>query len=197
MHDWLLRMQLGLPPRAVDIVALQKTLPELFTRTTRPQNDHWLWQQIRRWIASADIPRRSLDDILTRLANSPEQCPLPECPLRKPSAQSPAPSEEGPPSGAASELGRLFFMSLGGGHKPPLEMFLNVAKQVHGGKGSVRQLVVTDGYLFRGRTEKGQPSLTAAHFLSYLKVLNLQRVQELQILRRRAVRWGHDIHRSR
>jgi hypothetical protein len=182
MHDWLLRMQLGLPPRAGDIETLHKTLPELFTRTTCPQRDHWLWQEIRRWIASADIPRRSLDDILTRSAKSPEQCPLPECPLRKPSSQRPTPSKGGPLSGAESELGRLFFMSLGGGPKPPLEMFLNVAKQVHSGKGSVRQLVITDGYLFRGRTAKDQPSPTAAHFLRYLKVLNLQRVQELQIL---------------
>jgi hypothetical protein len=61
MHDWLLRMQLGLPPRVEDIEALQKTLPELFTKTTRPQRDHWFSQEIRRWIASADIPRGSLD----------------------------------------------------------------------------------------------------------------------------------------
>jgi hypothetical protein len=164
MQDWLLRLQLGLPPRAEDIEALQRALPELFTRTTRPQPDHWLWQEISRWIASAEIPRRSLYDVLTKSAKSPEQCPLPECPLRKPSAQTPRPTEERPPSGAESEVGRLFYMSLGGGHKPPLEMFLNVAKQVHSGKGSVRQLVVTDGYLFRGRTAQDQPSPTAAHF---------------------------------
>jgi hypothetical protein len=179
---WFLRMQLGLPPRAEDIQALQRALPEFFMRRTRPPHNHWLWDEINCWIASAEIPERSLYDVLTRSPRSPEQCPLPDCPLRRPSADKSDRTEEGPPSGADSQLGRLFYMSLGGGHKPPLDIFLQVAKRVHSGKGPVRRLIVTDGYLFRGRTARDKPSPTTAHFLRYLKVLDLQRVPDLQIL---------------
>jgi hypothetical protein len=198
MDDWWLRIHLGLPPRPEDIEAVQRALPELFARRPRPPGNRGFWDEISRWIDSADIPRRSLYDIVTKSSKPPEQCPLPECPLREPSANKPDRAEERRPSGADSEISRLFFMSLGGGHKPPLDMFLDAAKQVHSNKGPVRQLVVTDGYLFRGQTARGKPSPTAAHFLRYLKVLDLHGVRELQILappdaRDSGEKWRQDV----
>jgi len=84
-----------------------------------------------------------------------------------------------PPAGADSVHLPLYYSVLGGGAKPPLQMFLNVARRVHGGKGPIRRLTVTDGYLFASQTEHGKPSPTESQFLDYLGILTLG--HELQV----------------
>jgi hypothetical protein len=63
-------------------------------------------------------------------------------------------------------------MRVAGGFKGKLNMFLNTAQQIHGGKGPAKDLLVTDPYIYFDKGEDGIAGGTN-NFLKYLGVLNI------------------------
>src|SRR5262245_2482994 len=167
--NWWLRMELGLPPRKEDLIELRKAAPEIFySRHREWKNDAFLARLVA-WMRSADehdlygVIRDDAQSAESRRDSGPQhtselECPHPECPLRRPTSDSAGGAhDKHSVPGAISEVARLHLMSLGGGAKALLNIFLNVARQVHSHKEKIIKLVITDGYLFTTTSEHGTP----------------------------------------
>jgi len=63
-------------------------------------------------------------------------------------------------------------MRVAGGSKAKVNMFLDTARKIHGGKGPAKDLLVTDPYIYADEGEDETPGGTE-NFVKYLDVLNI------------------------
>ncbi|WP_159011263.1 hypothetical protein [Bradyrhizobium sp. S69] len=168
-HDWYWRFNAGLPARPEDSEAIGRFAPELFSRNfqredfsrSRRWHDDEFWSDVIRWATAGEWR-----PLVTVREGS---CPEPNCPLKlgrppKPFARSSASAADGD---VVAEL-----MRVSGGFKAKINTFLDAARTVHGGKGSAKDLLVTDPYIYFDEGEDGSKGGTD-NFLKYLDVLNI------------------------
>jgi len=162
--DWWFRFHMGLPPRPEDLRELRRIAPELFSRhRLNRQIDRYSYPQIEHewilnWIASSE----GYSDY--RIVDA-QNCPRPRCPLKE------HPTGGNPQDKDSAEI-RIDLMSLGGGKKEPLGVFLDAVRRVHARKGAVTAFIVTDGYIFTPESEHATPG-GFGNFLQYLDVFEL------------------------
>jgi hypothetical protein len=177
---------------------IERHFPEVFYETERPSryrhseyvDKFYLWDRIREWLVRAypeEVGRyRSRAREGRREIPHPLDCTHPECPLKHDHrADSDRVSPHSPTAPAANSdeisIDHIDLMAAGGGAKPPLGAFLDMTQKVHSGKGVVKRLVVTDGYLFLSNSEHGTPG-GIDNFIKYLGVLELPKGGNLEIL---------------
>lgn len=153
--DWFWRMQMGFPPRSEDHEALRRIAPELFARdrdlTSERTSDHPTWQktfrgEVKLWLGS-------LDDRI-KVTVHEGTCPQRDCPLRLGGKSGQANGriyrDEAYPDGTVV----LELMTVAGGWSAKAKTFFGMARQVHNGKGPVKDLLVTDPFIYLDKSEE-------------------------------------------
>lgn len=173
--EWYWRFHLGLPPRPEDRETLRRIAPELFDRVHRriskideyPQQRVWrsdfFRQEVQNWLAQ--------DDSKPLTAVPQGSCPQLECPLRL--GGSPGQILGGQHVVQDGSL-VLELMTVAGGWKSKKNTFLDMARKVHGGKGPIKDLLITDPFLYQDKSEEETPG-GINNFLSYLDSLEVLR----------------------
>jgi hypothetical protein len=167
--DWFWRFRMGLPARPEDREAIRRFAPELFSRehSFRETSQQGLWdaegfrEKIRDWLATDD-PR----PLVTVREGT---CGQPDCPLRLGRYhRDAADSFNGNADGTSGEV-VLELMTVAGGWSAKANAFLDAARKVHGGKGPVRDLLITDPFIY---ADKGEEDTVGGinNFLTYLDV---------------------------
>jgi hypothetical protein len=183
MHDWFWRFHLGLPPRSEDRDALRRIAPELFGRDDSALDE-------RNWVRRQQYAKEFRDEIRRWLATEEGRplvtvhegtCPQPDCPLK-------LGGHPGPVSGGAIRSKAavsddslvLELMTVAGGWTAKVNAFFDAARKVHGGKGPVKDLLVTDSYIYADKSEEGTTG-GIDNFLRYLDTLSLSQGKTLTI----------------
>ncbi|SDT21343.1 hypothetical protein [Bradyrhizobium canariense] len=173
--DWYWRMRMGFPPRSEDREALRRIAPELFGRdweiTVEPTSDqHPIWgrpfqREIRLWLGT-------LDDRPTVTVHE-GACPQYDCPLRlgRRSGQIMGGQTSGDDAHPGGEV-VLELMTVAGGWSAKAKTFFDMARKVHGGKGPVKNLLVTDPYIYSDKSEENTTG-GIDNFLQYLDCLDI------------------------
>jgi hypothetical protein len=72
-------------------------------------------------------------------------------------------------------------MTVAGGWSSKASVFFDTARRVHSGKGDVKELLLTDPYLFEDQGEDGKPG-GIHRFLEYIDVLAIPQGAHLKVL---------------
>lgn len=178
--DWYWRFMMGLSPRLEDRLELQRIAPELFgpdrTDNDVPDGERdewsrglWLRRDLRRWLQTDDprpvIPIRK------------GSCSERRCPLRL--NGSPGRAFSGRPADDEGAI-VLRLMTVAGGWKSKSSAFFDMARKVHGGKGAVKDLLLTDPYIYIDKSEEDNVG-GIDNFLTYLDCLRIDRGAEITI----------------
>ncbi|RAU16407.1 hypothetical protein DN062_18370 [Nitrincola tibetensis] len=170
---FLVRFFFGLPARKADVEEIKETLPEIFEENNRYKRRRirplwWLLDatnqdieaEIRHWVRSSEIDDEPRDSKPTRF------CPRQDCPLKG----------EAEPQGEGAELdvSLLKLLSAGGGPnaKPPLNMFLDLVRKQHAEMGLVKEVILTDPYIYSDLSEDGIEG-GFDNLIAYLQALNV------------------------
>jgi hypothetical protein len=173
-EDWWFRFNLGLPPRAVDLIELGRIAPELFSRSgpsivelpPRPvdlirrsapvlllRGGPSIYWDVSHWVCSVS------EEEIERYRQSGRQiCKYPECLVTEPGRgeERQRPEESSPDSGDSSEPFFPQLMVLGG-IKKPLDQFLDCVRRVHARKKPIKKIVLTDPYIFIAKASMAPP----------------------------------------
>lgn len=182
--DWYARFLMGLPPRPEDRADLRRIAPELFMpgHTRRPNGtqlipdfEGWLWlqplsEQVRRWLAT------ETEEVRPRVTVREGSCPQHDCPLNL--HTKPRRGSAGEPR--SDEPFVIELMTVAGGWSAKAKAFFDMTRKVHGGKGDVKDLLITDPYIYFEHSEDGTAGGTAS-FLEYLENLNITPRSKLTI----------------
>lgn len=164
--DWYWRFHLDLSPRHEDRRELERIAPELFPSSRfaegeRPEEAHerpWrreLRDDIRRWLATGEARPR----VMVREGS----CPQHDCPLKLDPA-----SRRVPDGGSgADDPFVIELMTVAGGWSAKARAFFDMTRKVHGGRGAVKDFLVTDPYIYFEQGKDGTAGGTAS-FLHYL-----------------------------
>lgn len=196
---WWYRFWFGLPARPEDIKEIKEVLPELWNSNWQPDArrlrrllpipDFWFWpeslaplfQQLREWVSSAteaDEPLRHKSSF--GQDSSEESCPLPDCPLGKYSEPA---QEIEPPSEDLETIHSVFdLMCAGGGPDRQILKgeFLDLVRKVHRGTKSIKEVILTDPYIYLDVAEDGTRG-GFNNLLEYLRTLGLVTESEFVI----------------
>jgi hypothetical protein len=179
--DWYWRFHFGLPPRPEDREDLTRIAPELFIEgRSCPSASRWqedtdgFRAAVRQWLKTEDAP----PFVSVRVGS----CPSPDCPIKLGGGSDTplAGSSELETSNADGNL-LLRFMTVASGWNSKASVFFEAARKIRGGKGSVKELLLTDPYLFEDQGEDGT-SGGIRRFLEYMDVLNVPRGAHLRVL---------------
>lgn len=179
--DWYVRFWLGLPPRPEDRAELRRIAPELFlpgrSNDAEPFQDHqgrrWLpplREQLVRWLATEP------EEAPSRVTVREGSCPQHDCPLKLDAKPRQVRDEE-------SESDQPFvieLMTVAGGWSAKAKAFFDMTRKVHGGKGDIKDLLITDPYIYYEQGEDGTAGGTTC-FLNYLDNLNVAPRSKLTI----------------
>lgn len=179
--DWYWRFTMGLLPRLEDRLELRRIAPELFgpevTDDDLPDgerqdwlHDQWLPREVRRWLRT--------DDPRPTVAVRKGSCPQQGCPLRlgaSPGQVLSGRSEEDDEGSFVLQL-----MTVAGGWKAKANAFFDMARKVHGGKGAIKDLLLTDPYIYVDKSAEGTIG-GIDNFLRYLDCLNIDYGAEITI----------------
>lgn len=174
-QDWFWRFHMGLPPRSEDRDVLRRIAPELFGGDHRasdePQRVWWdaksFREEVRRWLRTED--ERPL--VIVHEGT----CPQPDCPLKlggRPGtilSSSPLGDEATNDGTVVIEL-----MTVAGGWSAKANAFFDTARKVHSGKGPVKDLLITDPFIYADKSEEGTVG-GIENFLKYLDNLDIPR----------------------
>jgi hypothetical protein len=175
--DWYWRMQMGLPPRSEDREALRRIAPELHSRDRdfgqEPTDDRHLdWrrrfrEEVREWLGPSDDRPR----VIVREGT----CPQHDCPLRL-SGKSGRVIDGRSQGDDPHDNGTLVLelMTVAGGWSAKAKAFYDMARKVHGGMGPIKDLLVTDPYIYVDKSEENTVG-GIDNFLRYLDCLNISR----------------------
>lgn len=182
--DLWLRFSLGYPPREEDRAVLRRVVPELFLRgenlrdgeRSRVRFVEHIREEILGWLRSGEGDRF--------VSVRAETCRESGCPLGL-GRRSHSASGEGITDqvGDGGEDGDFVtqLMTVAGGWKTPMGVFLDTARKIHGGKGPIRALLVTDGYIYADESQNGNPGGTS-RFVEYLSALEFSPGNTLTLL---------------
>lgn len=170
---FLIRFLLGLPARRSDIEELKETLPEIFDESTRSKRRWirpvwWLLEgsnedfeaELKEWAKTADSsPER-------RYSDPKKSCPRQDCPLKD--------EKELHGYDESSDVALLNFLSAGGGPqaKPPIGMFLDLVRKNHATMGLVKEVILTDPYIYSDLSEDGDAG-GFENLMAYLEALKI------------------------
>lgn len=171
--EWWYRFCLGLPARTEDLEEIRAALPEILDESWEPSEEvrarpAWplapfpgLAGDVRAWLEKSEV-----DDSQGH-GSGPEECPAANCPK---SSQSHG-DQNSPVSGQISYL-----MKAGGGpgRNPPLEDFLDLVRQVHSESDGVKEVILTDRYIYDDAGEDGEGG-GHCNLIQYLNVLGIRR----------------------
>lgn len=168
--NFLVRYFFGLPARQVDIDEIRLIIPEILDENTRLSDLRHnrlfleadcsdIERKIREWASRIKPENKE-----PKINSSSHLCPSQNCPLRN--WQNAQGNDENIYDGL------IFKLIVGGGPKPPLEMFLDLVRKVHANKGQVKEVILTDPYLY---LEVGADGKTGGfdNLIAYLEALGL------------------------
>ncbi|MBY5773595.1 hypothetical protein V7796_03825 [Rhizobium laguerreae] len=168
--EWYWRMRMGLLPRPEDRDALRRIAPELFDlehEALQALDDERFWgpgafrQEVGDW-----LHREGYRQLVTVRDGS---CPQQDCPLRlggRP-GQVVGGQSDGEDGAIVIEL-----MTVAGGYKAKANTFYDMARKVHRPKGPVRDILVTDPYIYVDKSEEDAVG-GIDNFLAYLACLDI------------------------
>lgn len=172
--DWYWRMRMGLPARSEDHEALRRLAPELFGRNVEgireqiadePSVGHRIFRDdVRQWLRT----REDRPSVTVREGS----CPQTECPLglgRRSRHHVTQPNGVAPHGDGALVLE---LMTVAGGWSAKDKVFYDMARKVHGGRGPIKELLVTDPYVYADKSEEGTTG-GINNFLRYLECLDI------------------------
>lgn len=171
---FLVRFFLGLPARKADLEEMKKTLPEIFEENNERYRRRWirpLWwlldatsedveAELKHWARSSEFDEEQIDSESTRF------CPRQDCPFK---GESQSQGE-----GENLDVSLLKFLSAGGGPnaKPPLNMFLDLVRKKHAEMGLVKEVILTDPYIYSDLSEDGIEG-GFENLMAYLQALDI------------------------
>lgn len=175
--EWYWRMRLGFPPRSEDHETIRRIAPELFCRgrenIAEPAGDQHtrfknsFREEIKSWLGTLDDrPRVTVHE---------GACPQNDCPLglggrtRQVSIDRTGVESITPEGTAVIEL-----MTVAGGWSAKAKTFFDMARKVHGGKGEVTHLLLTDPYIYLDKSEEDTTG-GLDNFRKYLDCLDISR----------------------
>jgi hypothetical protein len=171
--DWYWRMQMGLPARPEDREVLRRIAPELFGRdvgfdqgATNDQDMAWrrrFREEVREWLGPTD------DRPMVTVHEG--SCPQRDCPLRLGGKSGQVLAGQPHTSQADGAL-VLELMTVAGGWSAKDKAFYDMARKVHGGKGPIKDLLVTDPYIYLDKSEENTVG-GIDNFLRYLDCLDI------------------------
>ncbi len=153
--EWYWRLRLGLPPRSEDREALRRMAPELFepNRSDALQTDAEsprllrypavFRYEVRNWLR--------MDGARPLVSVRQGSCPQHDCPLRLGGSSGQALG--GQPEAKDGSL-VLELMTVAGGWKSKASAFRDIAQKVHGGKGPIKDLLLTDPFIYLDKSEE-------------------------------------------
>jgi hypothetical protein len=180
LMDWYWRFWMGLPPRVEDQLELRRIVPELFERDR--DDVHGLYGEAQER-SMHSLLRREIqdwlrtDDARRLVAVREGSCPQHDCPLRL--GNSPGQVLSGRPEDDEGSV-VLELMTVAGGWSSKAGAFFDMARKVHGGKGTIKDLLLTDPYIY---LDKSEDDTTGGidNFLKYLDSLDTGGVREITI----------------
>lgn len=170
---FFIRFLLGLPARKVDIEEMREALPEAFEEDHQLQpkwNRKFWWllgvtnenfgDELKFWAKSSEIDSEAGD------TNPKKSCPRQDCPLKE--------DQKFHGDNENLDVVLVSFLTAGGGPqaKPPLNMFLNLVKKTHVAMGVVKEVILTDPYIYSDLSEDGVEG-GVKNLMAYLDALNL------------------------
>lgn len=178
--EWIVRFFLGLPARPAHIEEIKKALPELLSGGSLPSPTLF-----HRWFllgvtSNADL--LSSDDVVSAIRKwlsgaAKEQsivfapsvtCPSPACPLRSKETNRRIQNDYGDDSFP------IELMAVGGDAKGPLNLFLELMRNVHKKQHSIaKRIYLTDKFIYSDKSEDGTPG-GFDNLVSYLETLDLE-----------------------
>ncbi|RWB93273.1 MULTISPECIES: hypothetical protein [unclassified Mesorhizobium] len=175
ISEWYWRMRMGLPPRSKDREALKRMAPELFGLNSSNELEFDYDFKGRFWDASAF--RQEVTNWLQTEEDRPlvtvrdGTCPQQDCPLRL--AGRPGQIISGRSDADDGSI-VIQLMTVAGGWKAKADAFFDMARKVHRGKGPIKDILVTDPFIF---LDKSEESTTGGldNFRKYLDCLDIPR----------------------
>lgn len=154
---FLVRFFLGLPARKADLEEMKETLPEIFQENSGRYKHRWirpLWwlldatsedveAGLKQWARSSEFDEEQRDSEPAII------CPRQDCPFKE--------ERESQEEAENLDVSLLNFLSAGGGPKakPPLNMFLDLVRKKHAEMGLVKEVILTDPYIYSDLSEDG------------------------------------------
>jgi hypothetical protein len=171
--EWYWRLHLGLPPRPQDRNTLRRIAPELFGNNHDVVYESGSEFQERLWDASAfrqELKRWLRTDESRPLVTVRDgSCPQQDCPLKL-GGQPGQALDHRTQADNGSVVVEL--MTVAGGWSVKANALYDMARKVHGGKGPIKELLVTDPFIFLDKSEENTTGGIAS-FLKYLDCLNI------------------------
>src|SRR6266496_2655104 len=168
---------------------MKEDLPEILNPNWRPDEGrlyHLLWRPWRyvEWHELADDFRKwirvgEIRDIPSRRTLSVESCPAVDCPLKQLGASPP----QKPTTESDSEEPRVLDLVCAAGgpnRKPPKDEFFNLVRRVHHGVQNVKEVILTDPYIYADVGEDGKPG-GFNYLIEYLRILGLEPPSEFTL----------------
>lgn len=173
--DWFWRMQMGLPPRQVDLKALMRIAPELFGSELEmsqiitdkmPGSDLFptpLVVEISRWLRAKG--HHAIFSTTTR-------CDRPDCPLKMGDLQ----EQSVTPAIIQDDSFVIELMTVAGGYKKQANIFFDMARKIHASssRGPITSLLVTDPFIYLDKSEDGTAG-GIDNFKMYLDCLEISK----------------------
>jgi hypothetical protein len=177
--EWLIRFWIGLPARPQDIKSIRKDFPEILDGDWQVDEkigeivwrmDRYAYRigsislhEFRRWIR--EIEYRETEEKDEYQLISADSCPASDCPIKKLTKPSTETNDE--------PLKLRFTYTVGGpNQKAPKDEFFQLVRKVHRGTRIIREVILTDPYIYSDVDEHGNPG-GINNLAEYLRILNL------------------------
>lgn len=170
--NWFVRFLLGYPARPTDIAALRRAFPELLDDGMHFDERRFVWflcpgidtqrglaDALRRWIGKEAVLNKNGGP-------SRQGCPFSGCPLPGSAVRS--------NQGSAQNSIEFLVASDGAVGKPPLGRFLDLVQRTHAKCGSVKEVILTDPYIYSDIGESGTGG-GFSNLIAYLEALGLSK----------------------